>query len=61
MENRELREEIEELEICESFDMQEPRRSERSTKGYRPEDLVLRAPDIRLRKVLRAGDDFKQN
>ena len=36
MENRELREEIEELEICESFDMQEPRRSERSTKGIPP-------------------------
>ena len=33
MENGELREEIEELEICESFDMQEPCRSERSTKG----------------------------
>ena len=36
MENRELREEIEKLEICESFDMQEPRRSERSTKGIPP-------------------------
>ena len=36
MENRELREEIEELEICESFDMQEHRRSERSTKGIPP-------------------------
>ena len=36
MENRELRVEIEELEICESFDMQEPRRSERSTKGIPP-------------------------
>ena len=30
-------------------------------KGYRPEDLVLQAPVIRLRKVLRAGEDFKQN
>ena len=36
MENRELREGFEELEICESFDMQEPRRSQRGTKGIPP-------------------------